>query len=65
MGLAAGTIDTDGYKYVVAIISLSLLATPLWLFLVDNRGVLKHLDVIRVVKTRIKPKKEKKNETSE
>lgn len=64
MGLAAGTIDTDGYKYVVAIISLSLLATPLWLFLVDNRGVLKHLDVIRVIKTCIKPKKEKKNETS-
>lgn len=36
MGLIAGTIDGDGHKYVVAIISLSLLATPLWLYLVDH-----------------------------
>lgn len=36
MGIAAGTIDEDGYKYVVAIISLSLLATPVWLYLVDR-----------------------------
>lgn len=40
MGVAAGTIDKDGYKYVVAIISLSLLATPLWLYLVDRFRVL-------------------------
>lgn len=36
MGLIAGTIGGDGHKYVVAIISLSLLATPLWLYLVDH-----------------------------
>ncbi len=40
IGLSAGTIDGDGYKYVVAIISLSLLATPLWLYLVDKRAAL-------------------------
>lgn len=36
MGLAAGTIQDEGYKYVVAIISLSLLATPIWLFAVKK-----------------------------
>lgn len=40
MGLAAGTIDKAGYKYVVAIISLSLLATPLWLYLMGRFRVL-------------------------
>lgn len=52
IGLGAGTIEDDGYKYVVAIISLSLLATPLWLYLVEKRGVLKHLNVVKVVKRR-------------
>jgi CPA2 family monovalent cation:H+ antiporter-2 len=36
MGVAASTIDADGYKYVVAIISLSLLVSPLWLYLVNR-----------------------------
>ncbi len=50
IGLGAGTIQEDGYKYVVAIISLSLLATPLWLYLVDKRDLLKHLNVVKAVK---------------
>ncbi len=57
MGLAANTIDSDGYKYVVAIISLSLLATPLWLYLVDKRDILKKLDLVKAVKRRVKKKK--------
>jgi CPA2 family monovalent cation:H+ antiporter-2 len=36
MGMAANTIDSDGYKYVVAVISLSLLCTPLWIYLVGR-----------------------------
>ncbi len=59
IGLGAGTIDGDGYKYVVAIISLSLLATPLWLYLVEKRGLLKHLNVVETVKRRTKNKKGK------
>lgn len=43
IGLSAGTIQPDGYKYVVAIISLSLLVTPLWLYLVERRGFIKSL----------------------
>ncbi len=43
MGLAAGTIQDDGYKYVVAIISLSLLVTPLWLYIVKHYGILKNI----------------------
>jgi CPA2 family monovalent cation:H+ antiporter-2 len=50
IGLSAGTIESDSYKYVVAIISLSLLATPLWLYLVEKRGLLKHLNVVKAVK---------------
>lgn len=57
MGLASSTIDADGYRYVVAIISLSLLATPLWLYLVEKRGLLKHLNVISAVKKRRGKKK--------
>lgn len=36
MGLSAHTIGDDGYKYVVAIISLSLLVTPIWLYVVKK-----------------------------
>jgi CPA2 family monovalent cation:H+ antiporter-2 len=43
MGLAAGTIQDDGYKYVVAIISLSLLITPLWLYLVKRYQILENI----------------------
>ncbi len=57
IGLSAETIRPEGYKFVVAIISLSLLATPLWLYLVEKRGLLKHLDVVKVVKKRNARKK--------
>ncbi|MDB2682991.1 cation:proton antiporter [Alphaproteobacteria bacterium] len=33
-GLTVGTIGDAGYKYVVAMISLSLIVTPIWLYLV-------------------------------
>lgn len=56
IGLSAGTIQYDGHKYVVAIISLSLLATPLWLYLVEKRQLLKHLDIKKAVKRRPKKK---------
>jgi len=56
IGLSAGTIQDDGYKYVVAVISLSLLATPLWLYLVEKRGILKHLNIAKAVKNRKKKK---------
>ena len=44
MGLAAGTIQDEGYKYVVAIISLSLLVTPIWLYAVKR---LKIMDMLK------------------
>jgi hypothetical protein len=47
MGLSAHTIQDEGYKYVVAIISLSLLATPLWLYLVKRFKVLKNMTFSR------------------
>ncbi len=65
IGLGAGTIQPDGYKYVVAVISLSLLATPLWLYLVEKRGILKHLDLKKVVQKRRKRKKKLANKASE
>jgi CPA2 family monovalent cation:H+ antiporter-2 len=46
IGLSAGTIGDDGYKYVVAIISLSLLATPLWLYLVKKRDMVIDVNII-------------------
>lgn len=46
MGLTAHTIDVPGYKFVVAIISLSLLATPFWLYLVRNREMLQKLPIL-------------------
>jgi len=52
IGLSAGTIENEAYKYVVAIISLSLLATPLWLYLVEKRGVLKHLNLANTARKR-------------
>ncbi len=64
IGLGAGTIQEDGYKYVVAVISLSLLATPLWLHLVDNRQLLKHLNVVKAVQKRSAKKKRKPAEKS-
>ena len=56
IGLGAGTIGDDGYKYVVAVISLSLLATPLWLYLVEKRGMITRLDIVGAVKKRRKQK---------
>lgn len=47
MGLAAGTIGDDSYKYVVAIISLSLLATPIWLFAVKKFKTLQKIKFTR------------------
>lgn len=48
MGLAAHTIQDEGYKYVVAIISLSLLATPLWLHLVKHYDIVTQLNLKRL-----------------
>ena len=45
MGLGAGTIDDDSYKYVVAVITLSLLFTPLWLYLVKHNENLPQLEL--------------------
>ncbi|MFC7048593.1 cation:proton antiporter [Emcibacter nanhaiensis] len=45
MGLGAGTIDNDSYKYVVAVITLSLLFTPLWLYLVKRNENLPQLEL--------------------
>ena len=47
MGLSAHTIQDEGYKYVVAIISLSLLVTPFWLYLVKRFKVLKNMKFSR------------------
>jgi CPA2 family monovalent cation:H+ antiporter-2 len=41
IGLEAHTLMGDGYKYVVALISLSLLCTPLWLYLVNKFHLLR------------------------
>ena len=63
MGLGAGTIAPEGYKYVVAIISLSLLATPLWMYLVEKRQLLGNIDlsaVAKAVKKRRRKRKGKK-----
>jgi CPA2 family monovalent cation:H+ antiporter-2 len=48
MGLAAGTIQDDGYKYIVAIISLSLLVTPLWLYIVKHYDIVTELNLKRL-----------------
>lgn len=40
MGLATDTINDEGYKFVLSIISLSLLVTPLWLYLVKRYKIL-------------------------
>ncbi|WP_321394222.1 cation:proton antiporter [Emcibacter sp.] len=45
MGLGAGTIDNDSYKYVVAVITLSLLFTPLWLYLVRHNDKLPQFEL--------------------
>jgi CPA2 family monovalent cation:H+ antiporter-2 len=56
IGLSTGAIQDEGYKYVVAIISLSLLTTPLWLFLVkEKRGLIKHLRRAKVKKDKDAP----------
>lgn len=60
IGLGAGTIQEDGYKYVVAIISLSLLVTPLWLYLVEKRGLLSLVNIKSAAKKR---KKAQRKET--
>ncbi len=60
IGLSAGTIQQDGYRYVVAIISLSLLATPLWLYLVDKRRMLQHLNIAKTIKRRRRRRNAKK-----
>jgi len=61
IGLSAGTIMDDGYKFVVAIISLSLLVSPLWLYLVEKRGVLKNLNIVGAVKKHRRKKYKKKH----
>lgn len=45
MGLEVKTIDLDSYKYVVAVISLSLMATPLWLFSLQKMRLFQRVDV--------------------
>ncbi len=53
MGLAASTIPEDVYKYIVAIISLSLLVTPLWLYLVKHYDFITQLNLKRLKKRSI------------
>lgn len=60
MGMGAGTIESEGYKYVVAIISLSLLATPLWMYLVEKRQIFGDLDLSAVAKA-VKNRRKRKN----
>lgn len=43
IGLSANTIGEEGYKYVIAIISLSLLVTPMWLYLVKRFRILQNM----------------------
>jgi CPA2 family monovalent cation:H+ antiporter-2 len=47
MGLSAHTINEDSYKYVVAIISLSLLVTPIWLYAVKRFKTLQKITFTR------------------
>lgn len=56
IGLSAGTIQYDGYRYVVAIISLSLLATPLWLYIVEKSQALTNINLGRAIRRRKKKK---------
>jgi len=41
LGLASGAIMPDGYKYVVSIIALSLVITPVWLYAVRRMNLLR------------------------
>ena len=41
LGLATGAILPEGYKYVVSIIALSLVITPLWLYGIRRMHLLK------------------------
>lgn len=68
IGLGAGTIEDDGYKYVVAIISLSLLATPLWLYLVKKFELMPKVNIRRRKKKEVaadKPKTDLNNNQAE
>ena len=65
MGLNAHTIQQDGYKYVVAIISLSLLVTPLWLYLVKHYDVVTTLNLKRMVKRARFPLSKNKNSSTQ
>ncbi len=60
IGLGAGTIQHEGYKFVVAIISLSLLATPMWLYMVDKRDLITQSKIPRRIKVGIKRVKRKR-----
>ena len=64
MGLAAHTIREDGYKYVVAIISLSLLVTPLWLYMVKHYDIISQLNLKQLRKRSPLQKFKTKKETS-
>ncbi len=39
LGLSVGAILPEGYKFVVSIIALSLIVTPVWLYSVRNMGI--------------------------
>lgn len=42
LGLATGTIMDTGYKYIISIIALSLVLTPLWLYAVRHMHLLRY-----------------------
>lgn len=42
LGLASGTIASSGYNYVISVIALSLVFTPLWLYVVRRMHLIRH-----------------------
>lgn len=54
MGLESHTIMGDGYKYVVALISLSLICTPLWMYLVNRYHLIQPVNLLKTTIARQK-----------
>ncbi len=56
LGLTTGAIMPDGYKYVVSIIALSLVITPLWLYGIRRMNLLRRRRTRRTGKRRVHAK---------
>lgn len=52
LGLASGAIQDTGYKYVISIIALSLVITPIWLYAVRRMNLIRYRTYKRALRAR-------------